>query len=786
MERLYDFIKEQIPSIGNNEFEIRIGKYERGRFVPGITADQFNIIVERLDNPTIMQIEDYSFFKFAYKQRKNKTIGRTQWMKKNQLARLDIEELGIRANLAVEETIQFSALVEQEKIAKPMKFFALTNVQSLRKKTRYTQRFGAWRLDLTQVQNLSYRDKRWTEKSVNYEMEIELVSTDNAITDLKKYYDMLFVFVEEHPLKDYIKLVGTKFVGNQPKTMERADYSHLLTTAYSVTDKADGERALMFFARDGTYLIDKKLNKTPFMKAVKGIEDTLLDGELLNNRFLAFDLLFFKGDDLRSKPLNKRHLALDKTKQLIKSKKFTVKKFYYNTDDTISFVKNIKNSLFEMAEGLWTRKARLFRYELDGMIFTPVDEPYTMKSNIYKWKDDVTVDVIVRTDGDRHLFFVRDRARIVRLRGQDAEIKEYAEDGNLIAENSIVEYRMVDNQWEPLRVRLDKDQPNAILTALSAIKAIQQNITIKELKDLNIQDAGIKYAFHGKDKHIRNKEPDINYRNFHNKIKQDVLQLVDREKHPKFLLDLATGKGADMVKWKNAGYTHVLAIDSSWEHIYGKNGFHDRYNKIKDTKLKGMEVTIVWGDVSRGIKSGATGMDKVEKQKVKDFFAQHGNIKFDTITCHFAIHYLLQTEKQFKGFSRNIKMLLDKSGTFIATYLNGHNLLKHKKFKVNDKVIYEYNKLFDTIKLPDDGLIQYYWDNKLNENRISVKTYQWDNPIEEPVVYPQIIKALFEPLGLSVAAFLPEKFESYAGHDNLSDDERQLSFMHNVLFLMKK
>lgn len=787
MEQLQDFIKTQLPNIKSNEFEIRIGKFDKGKFVPGISPQQFNTMVEKLDNATKISIEDYSFYKFPYKQRKNKTTGRTQWLKKNLLERLDLEELGIRVNLAEEETKQFSAIVQEFQIKNPTKFFSLEKVQLLRRKVRYTQRFGAWRLDLSQVQNLTYDNKIWTEKSVDYEFEIELVEKDNTIEDLEKYHNTLFAFVEEHPLKDYIKLVGSKFAGNQPKTLERANFNHLLSTPYSVTDKADGERALMLFSNDGVYLIDKKLNKTFFMNAIKSLDKTLLDGELLKNRFLAFDLLVYKGDDMRNQPLNKRHVALDKTKQSIKSNKFTVKKFYYNTGDKISFVKPIKRSLFEMADGLWSRKDKLFRYDLDGLIFTPVNEEYTMKSNIYKWKDDITIDVIVRTEKDRHNFFVRDRSKIVRLRGESAAIHEFAEDKNPIADNSIVEYRKENNEWIPMRVRLDKEQPNALLTALSAIKAIKQNITIQELKDLNIEDAGIKYTFHGKDKHVRNQEPDINYRKFHNKIKQDVLTLVDKEKNPKFLLDLATGKGADMVKWMNAGYTHVLAIDSSWEHIYGKNGFHDRYNKIKDTKLKGMEITIVWGDISKGIKSGATGLDKNEKQKVKDFFAKHGNIKFDTITCHFAIHYLLQNEKQFRGFSKNIKTLLDKEGTFIATYLNAHNLSKQKKFKANGEVIYEYKKLYDTIKIPKENVVEYYWDkdNKINEHRLSVKTYQWDNPIEEPVVYPEILYALFEQLGLKSVEKLPTKFSEYEGSDQLSDDEKQLSFMHNVLFLRK-
>ena len=762
MERLYSFIEEQIPKSKGLELEIRIGKHERGRFVPGITVDQFNTLLAKLDSPSKTIIEDNTFFKFPFRQRKNKTTGRVQWMKKNKVAQQDFEDLGLRVAMAEEETMSFPKLVEKFQVKNPPRFFAMEKIQLLRRKTRYSKTFGSWRIDLSQTESLNYKNRTWVSKGIDYELEIELTKQVDALTSLKQNKDLFFAFVEESPLSDYIQVTkSSSFVGNQPKTLERKDFNKLLTEPYSVTDKADGERALLLFTQEGSFLISKKMTKVPFVKETKQ-NGTLLDGELLNGRFLAFDLLFHKGQDMRNKTLSKRHQALDQVNKEVKSRKLTVKKFYYDTDLDISFVRSVKGNLLKTSKKLWDQRDRLYKYDLDGLIFTPVNQEYTMKTDILKWKDIVTLDVQVREKNGRWQFYVRDRSRIVDLRRQDAPLDKVAEDNQLITENSIVEYRKDKDEWIAHRVRTDKETPNALLTALSALKAIEQNITIEELSNISTDDAGIKYAFSGKDKKVRGKEPDVAYRNFHNKIKQDVLLEDKQSKNPKYLLDLACGKGADMIKWKKAGYTHILAIDSSWEHIYGKNGFVERYNKIKDTSLKDMEITIVWGDVAKGIRRGTSGLKDEEKDKIKEFFAKHGSIKFDTITCHFAIHYLLQTNKMFEGFIKNVKTLLAKDGKFIATYLDATKLKKTKQFKVRDTIIYEYEKMGDKIK---------------------IQTYQWDNPIEEPTVTPAKLKSKAKEYDLTVES--DRSFEDFEGHASLSPDEKELSFLHRVIILTK-
>jgi hypothetical protein len=170
---------------------------------------------------------------------------------------------------------------------------------------------------------------------------------------------------------------------------------------YTVTDKADGERKLLYIAEDGKiYMIDTNMNVifTGVKTADKTIFDSLLDGEHIkydkNNNFInlyaAFDVYFISKKSVRDfaflrlndeDPDTKYRLPLlQKLIFLIKpvsvmtggpnakqSVDFTIrcKNFYYDTDQI---------SIFDCCSRILTNmKDGLFEYNTDGLIFTPSD-----------------------------------------------------------------------------------------------------------------------------------------------------------------------------------------------------------------------------------------------------------------------------------------------------------------------------------------------------------------------------------------------------------------------------
>ena len=206
---------------------------------------------------------------------------------------------------------------------------------------------------------------------------------------------------------------------------------------YSVTEKADGIRKLLYIANNKKiYLIDINLN-VQFTGLVTQNEDyrnTLIDGEhVLYNKFgefinyyLCFDIYYINDEDVRMFPFikidnityetkmdqnkfryNLLNLAVNKLDTTAKSKNavnlnIQVKDFYIN---------GLNNSIFKQCKVILDKeKNGGFPYETDGLIFTPIDKSVgSTKVGIlenmktwtlsFKWKPPSynTIDFLVKT-----------------------------------------------------------------------------------------------------------------------------------------------------------------------------------------------------------------------------------------------------------------------------------------------------------------------------------------------------------------------------------------------------
>jgi len=168
---------------------------------------------------------------------------------------------------------------------------------------------------------------------------------------------------------------------------------------YTVTDKADGARKLLFISPTGRiYLIDTNM-RVQFTGAQCGNDklfNTLLDGEhILHdksgrfiNLFAAFDVYYIAGKDVRAlhfvppsaeAPVTKFRLPLLaelmtelKARSVVRGAatcpiRMECKKFKYTGQD---------QSIFQCCATLMSQiDANAFEYTTDGMIFTPADAP---------------------------------------------------------------------------------------------------------------------------------------------------------------------------------------------------------------------------------------------------------------------------------------------------------------------------------------------------------------------------------------------------------------------------
>ena len=283
----------------------------------------------------------------------------------------------------------------------------------------------------------------------NYEIEIELLNdrarylTEEELTiSLKNVIKVILSgwqqssfpisFKEEKDMqKEYMKLIyennplpttkdGTKerrirtsdFVGPSSISLEVVNITTLdgdsnipnINSKYTVTEKADGMRKLLFVSKIGKiYLINTNMNVqfTGMVTKHRNIYNSLIDGEhvLYNssgdfiNLYLAFDIYYRNGENYKGFPfvqmeglkyaddsiakdkfrlneLNKFVNQLDANCVVLNYEtplKISAKKFYTNLEEDSNIFERCKTILDGIDEGM-------FDYETDGLIFTPCDK----------------------------------------------------------------------------------------------------------------------------------------------------------------------------------------------------------------------------------------------------------------------------------------------------------------------------------------------------------------------------------------------------------------------------
>jgi len=315
------------------------------------------------------------------------------------------------------------------------------------------------------------------ENNENYEIELEIdnssigpgTETDNPMVLLESIRKVIkFILMglqgsnypisypeQNNVLQEYMMLIHkdnyqpgkrifpTNFIGPSSTTLQIVNIAPInentnipnIRKDYTVTDKADGERNMLFVSSNGKiYLINSNMNIsfTGAKTETKELFNSLIDGEIIihdkNGRYInlyaAFDIYFIdKNDvrtygfmprakeDLKSKfrvPLLKNFMKMLNIKSIVKDNISPIRvesKNFYPLNPT--------ENIFDACNFIQERVSQgLFEYNTDGLIFTPAsmgvgaDEigkagPLKKDTWIYsfKWKPTYynTVDFLVTT-----------------------------------------------------------------------------------------------------------------------------------------------------------------------------------------------------------------------------------------------------------------------------------------------------------------------------------------------------------------------------------------------------
>ena len=327
------------------------------------------------------------------------------------------------------------------------------------------------------------------------------------------------------------------------------------------------------------------------------------------------------------------------------------------------------------------------KFKDDGYIFTPTNMKYnsgndkilslnerklTEYPDICKWKpiEFMTIDfAIFRESGKIKLFSYHKREYIL-FKGSNIEpfdIEDVDSENELtkdIPDKTVVEYKWSNNKFVPIRIRKDKEKPNLVEFANDNWKLIKNPILISTFKGDDI----------------------VLLRRYHNSIKK---KLFLSRKKDSTLIDIGSGRGGDVIKWKLSKFSKIIAVEPNDEYI------KELVKRIKSIfSIDNIPIIENIEDLNENIKNfpiiivKTYGEDYELIRKVRELYIGE---KVDTISMMLSLSFFWNKEENFNNLMKTIKSNLKEDGEFIFLSIDGDSVKEAFKPKFNKNSIFEIN-----------------------------------------------------------------------------------------------
>jgi len=588
-----------------------------------------------------------------------------QYMMKERIVNVDLESIGIRISLSSETSISAD------------KASVLNNNTEIttRNRERYSINYNGVRIDLTKILGTG-----------TYELELECITKDNVISRLNKCYETVFTILNDSSMiytaiqaSDLIEFVNRKLLDfndiktrnlfpqsnvrskisyypfPRPRNLKHEDLTYKGIVggkdSYSCTYKADGEHKILVFGTYGTWLVHPPNFITLVDNYNYGLEGLMLEGELIpmNKRrdgntskflFYVYDCISTPDDGTNIQQVDlvirmeyaQTYADIFRDENILETMDIRTKNYMALTPD----------NFFDIIKDVVDNENNA-PYDTDGIIFVPNTGPYNSHSgslrysdrvltnypDIVKWKpaDKLTIDFLVKDIGNRYELYVNE-GRNNNLFSKRPEIPK----GDLqIPDGSIVELGFIGPELSPVmhRIRDDKIIPNSKEVAEVTYKDIINPITADMI-------AGRSFKL---------------VRAYHNRIKKNLFNYVADKGH-KVLLDLGSGRGGDIGKWRH--FDKIFAVEPNADNIVELK---------KRLSIYGMNDKVVI------IQAGAQDTDTIKNEMKK-----HGYSAVSCIASMLSLTFLWEGGHVNQGLLNTLNELLVNDGHFIYLVMDSDHV----------------------------------------------------------------------------------------------------------------
>lgn len=582
--------------------------------------------------------------------------------------------------------------------------------------------------------NIFQHDWFWTYCD-RIEIEFEYNSTEEFIIDhIQEIYDMISYTANVR--KDLLQTVDNLINNNSNHTKSQKNtIKKILPNAieinkkqylteilpnidnFYITDKADGIRTLLYLDQHSVFYYDKEYCDVERKDGddIFPHEETIIECERIDDKFYAYDIIQYNGINVSGASFDMRLNYLHR----VRWSGLVVKKFVKLTKET--YREDIR-SFYEYCQSLTD-------YNTDGIIFTSCVEAYKF-TKFYKWKPihEMTIDFVVKKCPKELLgispYIIKEGFHLyllfVGISLKDAKklnvvrIQHYHKLFPIIDKNyfpvqfvpsdypnaymwystesdldgKICEFNYC-NGWVLKKVREDREhdfkKKNYYGNNFKVAEVIWRNFRNPLTLDLicSSRDEIVKNFYFIVEKNTMYE----GIRKFNNYVKQT---LFDRFMlNDKLVVDLGCGKGQDLFKYIKAGVKNALLVDTNENNLC-----EVITRKYSFCESKAFEKNIT-GIFLQNLDLTQNYLDNLVKLESNGFTFVTGRTHL--VVCNFAIHYLVNNDRQIDNLVNMVDALLAPGGRFMFTCLDGEkvfNLFKSDCDEWGDGKKYRIKKLY--------------------------------------------------------------------------------------------